>query len=225
MPPYQRVCPICGYRGFFLPAGIPPRTDAECPSCQSRERHRLLYICHKALKLFQPHLSVLHFAPEHCISGFLADLLSRYDTADIDAASADMVINIEDIKLPDMSYDIALVLHVLEHVDDLIALRELHRILKPNGKLLAMVPIIEGWDVTYEDSSITDPSERALHFGQHNHVRYYGRDFRDRLRKAGFTLSEFVATGSQCVDFGLIRGERVFIGTKNAGYPMSDGDA
>ena len=39
-----RVCPICGYRGVFLDVGHPPRWDARCPSCGSRERHRLLWL-------------------------------------------------------------------------------------------------------------------------------------------------------------------------------------
>ena len=43
---------------------------------------------------------------------------------------------------------------------------------------------------TYEDPSITDPEDRAKHFGQYDHVRVYGRDYFDRLRNAGFKVEE-----------------------------------
>jgi len=57
-------------------------------------------------------------------------------------------------------------------------------------------------------------STRELHFGQSDHIRYYGRDFRDRFRDVGFTLREFVGTGEEAVTYSLLRGERVFIGEK-----------
>jgi predicted SAM-dependent methyltransferase len=85
--------------------------------------------------------------------------------------------------------------HVLEHVDDRKALTEIMRILAPGGMLVASVPIIEGWDTTYEDVAIKDPEDRALHFGQSDHVRWYGRDFRDRLKAAGFEISELPQRG------------------------------
>ena len=43
-----------------------------------------------------------------------------------------------------------------------------------------MVPIVEGWASTYENPSIVSEQERHIHFGQFDHVRYYGADIRDR---------------------------------------------
>jgi hypothetical protein len=40
-PRLPRHCPICDYRGVFISVGHPPRWDARCPGCGSRERHRL----------------------------------------------------------------------------------------------------------------------------------------------------------------------------------------
>jgi hypothetical protein len=77
-----------------------------------------------------------------------------------------------------------------------------------------MTPVAEGWDTTYENAAVTDPRGRTVHFGQWDHVRYFGRDLRDRIRRAGFTLDEFVTDGADCVEFSLLRGERVFIATK-----------
>ena len=45
-----------------------------------------------------------------------------------------------------------------------------------------MVPIIEGWEETYEDKSINE-NNRCIHYGQGDHVRFYGKDFRQRIEK------------------------------------------
>jgi hypothetical protein len=76
-----------------------------------------------------------------------------------------------------------------------------------------MVPIIEGWSQTYEDPTITSPLDRDRCFGQWDHVRYYGADLRERIRDAGFALDEFTAIEPLVADFGLSRGEKVFIAT------------
>jgi len=39
-----RTCPICGYHGVFISVGHPPRWDARCLGCGSRERHRLTHL-------------------------------------------------------------------------------------------------------------------------------------------------------------------------------------
>ena len=43
-PRLPRTCPICGYTGVFVSVGHPPRWDASCLNCGSRERHRLLWL-------------------------------------------------------------------------------------------------------------------------------------------------------------------------------------
>jgi hypothetical protein len=50
-----------------------------------------------------------------------------------------------------------------------------------------------------------------LHFGQPDHVRWFGRDFRDRVRAAGFELDEFGITGAEAVRWSIGQGERVFL--------------
>ena len=52
------------------------------------------------------------------------------------------------------------------------------------------------------------------HYGQSDHVRYYGADVRDRIRAAGFKLDEFTAEGEDVLTYGLARGEKVFVATK-----------
>ena len=53
-----------------------------------------------------------------------------------------------------------------------------------------------------------------IHFGQENHVRYYGADVRDRIRAAGFGLKEFVASEPDVSRYGLLRGETIFVASK-----------
>ena len=134
-----------------------------------------------------------------------------YQTADL-FQPADLKLNLEAIDLPDASVDLIIANHVLEHVDDRRASQELSRILRTNGLLLCMVPIVEGWKDTYENPAIIDDENRMLHFGQEDHVRFYGRDFRDRIAAGGFTLmNEVTATGDAVIRHGLVRGEKVFV--------------
>lgn len=212
----RRTCNVCGYQGRFWAHGFPPRYDSLCPGCGSLERHRLLHLCDRQSELFGESDSVLHFAPEPCLSAFIGKKVGSYRTADIAQGCADMRMDIERMPLADDSVDVVLVNHVLEHVDDRRALPEIFRVLTPGGRLVAMIPIIEAWEATYENPAIVAPEQRDLHFGQPDHVRYYGRDFRDRLSRAGFELREFVASPSDCIAYGLIYGDKVFIGRKPA---------
>jgi ubiquinone/menaquinone biosynthesis C-methylase UbiE len=88
--------------------------------------------------------------------------------------------DITDIQYPDNTFDVIYCSHVLEHVpDDRKAMREFARVLKPEGWAVFMVSLSE--EHTIEDPSITSPAERERLFGQHDHVRRYGPDFKDRL--------------------------------------------
>lgn len=55
--------------------------------------------------------------------------------------------------------------------------------MKPGGWGIFQVPMKPGLAKTYEDFSITSPEERQKHFGQYDHVRWYGDDYFDRLKK------------------------------------------
>ncbi len=87
---------------------------------------------------------------------------------------------------------------------------EVHRILRPAGVFIVMVPMEEGWEETYENSRITSPGDRLLHFGQEDHVRFYGRDIRKRLAAAGFSVDEWTAEEPEVARHGLRRGEKRF---------------
>jgi SAM-dependent methyltransferase len=186
------ICPVCqrGLR-FFLPFGIGSklRAGAMCPGCLSLERDRAAWLLLTSAPdwLGRP-LRMLHIAPERCLESRLREPLgSAYVTGDLLRLDVDRRLSVEALPFDDQSFDAIICNHVLEHVaDDRRALAELHRVLAPRGWALLQVPINRNMAVTIEDPSVTSPRERHRRFGQQDHVRWYGRDYVDRLRDAGF---------------------------------------
>ena len=116
-------------------------------------------------------------------------LRERYVTADLESPLADMHFDVQHIPLEARSIDVVICNHLLEHVeDDRLALRELHRILKPGGWGIMLVPEDRSRATTFEDDTITDREERTRIFGQYDHRRIYGRDYTERLQEAGFEV-------------------------------------
>jgi len=190
---------------------MPPRLNATCPFCRSKERHRLQRLYLDARPQLVAGKDVLHFAPEDTSRAYLSERAGNYVACDYDPIAGDLRINIENIDLPDASFDFIVCNHVLEHVDDRKALTELRRILRPGGVLLIMTPVIEGWATTYENPAVMTAEERVDHFGQRDHVRMYGADIRGRLRDAGFAVEEHTAEEPYVSRHGLLRGEKIFV--------------
>lgn len=67
-------------------------------------------------------------------------------------------------------------------------MKELWRVLKPGGWAIMQVPIDLNREQTYEDPAIKSPEDRKRFFGQEDHVRWYGLDYKDRLELAGFRV-------------------------------------
>jgi SAM-dependent methyltransferase len=155
--------------------------------------------------------ALLHFAPEEHVAALLKTYPIQYVSADLYASNVDLNLNIEKINLPDEQCDTIICIGVLEHVNDRVALLELHRVLKRDGILIFMVPVVDGCSTTYEDETITSPEEREIHFRQHDHVRLYGADLIQRIRNAGFEFQVHVAFGKEAVRYGLLMGEKIFV--------------
>lgn len=215
--PTQRECNLCGYSGYMRPFGFPVRLEAQCGKCGSLERHRLFKLWLDEHPSFGKG-RLLHFAPEPAMKALLGSRSADYTTADIDPGVGDVVLDIENIDLPDSSVDAIFCSHVLEHVDDKKALAELRRILTPGSVAILLVPAIEGRTHTYENPAIISAADRKLHFGQEDHVRIYGPDLRERIRGAGFSLTEYTAEDVTLVNrFGLLHGDKIFVATKVEG--------
>jgi SAM-dependent methyltransferase len=212
-----RTCPICGYRGVFISVGHPARWAARCLNCGSRERHRLLHLWITeggGDKLAGKR--ILHFAPE---KAFIRHMRGNtlYETADLLQAGVTHQVDITDTKLPASAYDVVMANHVLEHIpNDRAAMRELFRVLKPGGIALLTVPINATRHDTYENPAVTGATEQWAHFSAHDHVRYYGLDFADRLAEAGFQVDQFRVSPEDEVKYGLLRDEWITIARKPA---------
>ena len=183
-------------KGFrtFLPYGYEyPRDNVLSPSTLSLERHRLLWLYLKnETDFFSAPKKVLHFAPEQAFyKRFRKQQNLEYTTTDLNSPLADVKADICNLPFKDNEFDVVFCNHVLEHIpDDIRAMQELYRILKPGGMSILQIPQDLNRAVTFEDDSITDPLERAKIFGQYDHVRVYGRDYFDKLRSVGFKVAE-----------------------------------
>lgn len=222
------VCPCCnGHFRKFLPLGINQRPNALCPRCGSLERHRLLWLYLKdRTNLFSDNLKVLHFGPEEVFQkAFRAMPNLDYISADLDSPLAMVKMDITDILYEDNSFDVILCIHVLEHViDDQKAIRELFRVLKPCGWAILQSPSGLKYDKTFEDPDIVSPEDRERFYGQKDHVRIYGCDYKDRIEKPGFVVKvdSYVRElgGDMIRRHGLMEDEDIYFCTK----PKHKGD-
>jgi predicted SAM-dependent methyltransferase len=218
----SRLCPICGHYGVMIGVGHPPRWDARCASCGSRERHRLLWLW--ATRTGANRLAgkrILHFAPEKALRRALCHN-PGYETADLHQPNVTYQVDIASLPIPDSNYDVVIANHVLEHVDDdRQAMREVFRVLRPGGIALLTVPVNPSRTTTYENTSITRPVERQAHFNAPDHRRFYGLDFADRLNEAGFAVETFRMTPPEEVTFGLLPMEWLYLATRPIGIVVS----
>src|SRR5258707_5512413 len=217
-------CAICEHQyKKFLPYGrIKARENALCPNCLSLERHRLMWLfLTEKTNFFSAKLNVLHFAPEPCfINRFERQHEDKYITADIESPLARIKMDIHQIPFSENQFDVVLCNHVLEHVnDDIQAMREIHRVLKPGGWAILQVPIFSPVpDTTFEDNSIIDKREREKIFGQDDHVRKYGKDYVQRIALSGLRpLEEKFSesfTNEEAYHFGVSRSEVIYKAVK-----------
>lgn len=93
-------------------------------------------------------------------------------------------------------------------------MKELFRVLKPNGIAVLQVPISAILKDSYENPLVKTDKEREEHYGQYDHVRIYGQDYVTRLEAVGFKVTRLNIT-EKYKKYGLIPEEDLFICTKN----------
>ena len=174
----------------FLPYGYgKQRENALSPGTLSLERHRQMWLyLQNETDFFIKNYKVLHIAPEQeFLRKFKKMKNLDYTSADLFSPIVDVKADILDLPFADESFDVVICNHVLEHIeDDRKAMSELYRVMKKGGWGILHVPMKNSLEKTYEDFTITDPKERQKHFGQYDHVRWYGMDYFDRLKSVGF---------------------------------------
>ena len=225
-----RECPICGYKGIdFRPYPQLIHKEVMCPRCWGQERHRAVWLyLEENNYLLNDGNKVLHFAPEEPFYDLFKSKNIEYHAVDLYPTSprVEEKMDIQDIQYDDDYFDLIYCSHILEHVpDDIKAMRELLRVLKPGGIAIIMVPINGvvyelpfDESKTYEDENINTPEAREKYYGQDDHVRLYGSDFKERLLEAGFTIKsdDFIKKlGFETIErYALLRNESLFECTK-----------
>ena len=101
-------CPVCGRRSRnWVSLGFP---DMLCPHCSSFNRQRLMLLyLERECGIGTKPLTMLHFAPEACLSRRLGTVRQlTYIGGDLDPPRGARRLDITDIDLPDDSVDLAL---------------------------------------------------------------------------------------------------------------------
>ncbi len=229
------VCPFCNnkmYNPYFIGVDAAVlkeknvigggRRKAGCSKCGSSDRERLIYVYLKnELNVFnKKKLSILHMAPEKNITQKLLELgFNQYVCGDLFTEGYSYPqhvrnINILNIPFIENTFDLIICNHLLEHIpNDIDAMSEIFRVLKTGGTAILQVPISETLEKTFEDFTITNPTDREKFFGQFDHVRIYGQDYSDRLRSIGFKVNR-VNIHNEYPKFGLNKKEDIFVCSK-----------
>jgi SAM-dependent methyltransferase len=214
-------CPVCGWplRSFVARRSFLERTvDGYCPRCDAKARHRRIWLyLRRHTDLWSGRHRLLEIAPVWALARRFRGMANiQYTGVDIRAAGPYVTVvgDVAALPLDDDSMDVVLCIHVLEHVArDRQAIAELYRVLAPGGWALVSVPLRLN-QPTYEDFTVTEPSDRLRLFGEEDHVRFYGLDLRDRLEAAGFSVQLDRADDlprDDCRRFGLRRDEHLFL--------------
>ena len=103
----------------------------------------------------------------------------EYTSIDVVSGRAMMQMDVTNLNFEKDTFDSIICYHVLDDVkDDLLVMQEMFRVLKPRGWAVIQVPIDVNRAATLEDVSVPE----------HNDVRIYGLDFKNRLKNAGFEV-------------------------------------
>lgn len=166
-----------------------------CPACLSTARERLIIaLLNNQFKTAKK--KILHFSPEKNIYRFIK-INNEVITADIEPLfyrNIDTNITNEDatcLSYADNSLDVVIGNHIMEHIpNDIKAMAEIYRVLKPGGRAILQVPYSTLLPATIEEPEINDPQKQSALFGQKDHVRIYQlQNYIDRLQSCGFNVA------------------------------------
>lgn len=160
-----------------------------CPFCGAYTRHRLICLALNNLNI--SHVSrILHFAPETSVVNKINSMNTKLylgaDKFSNEGRSAEidiLKISAEDIPFQANTFDGIIASHIMEHVDDdITCIKSFHRVMKPRGWIILMIPIFEHLLHTI-GSNTTD-------FGQRDHKRLYSpRQLFRKMQDLDFSCS------------------------------------
>lgn len=227
-------CPIChAHFDEYLQTGTSAKVweqyggvgagvrKAICPVCHSSDRERLVYLFFRDYYFTgnkNKHVKFLHIAPESNLSKYLMTHPNvEYMAGDKRCEGYSYPEYVRDVDIMDLhdifdnTYDVVVCNHVLEHVpDDIVAMKELRRVLKHDGFAVLQVPYALKLEKTFEDNILTEAA-RFDAYGQADHVRLYGMDYHERLKIAGFNVEVLDIVRNYPKKYGLNPNEKLFL--------------
>lgn len=186
----NRQCNICG---SFIRRFDGHKNDSDkeyyCPVCGSKPPHRLamMFMCTDRMP-WRADGILLHVAPEPGLGRRLRRLAKRHQMRYVSGSisgQGDQYLDILSLPFPDRSIDIIYCCHVLNCMpDDQAAMREVRRVLRPDGVALLQVPAFYTGSDTLEAKSL---EERVALFADEGIFRAYTpTSYLGRLNAAGF---------------------------------------
>lgn len=194
--------------------GMYKERDA-CPVCHAGDRDRLI------LFYLEKHLGrngftgkrLLHVAPEKGLSAiFQAYPGINYIAGDLEPHRYWHLKKVRQIDLLNLpfdkgSIDAVICNHVLEHVvNDVVAMREIRRVLSKEGLAILQTPIALKLTKTREGDGHESEAERIARYGQKDHVRVYTLgDYISRLESVGFAVECYSAFDDDAASAAAMR--------------------
>lgn len=167
------------------------RNNCICPICNSRDRERwCMDVIKSHTNILSSSCRVLHFAPEKGIEKRIkANSRADYYCGDISEKKTYNKVNVMNMcQFQNQTFDYIIINHVLEHVIDLeIAVSELKRVLKEDGKIIMSFPICTN-KKTIEQKEEMTVEEKIKQFGQSDHVRLFGCDYKEVIESYGLIV-------------------------------------
>ena len=193
VPEYPYTAIANALTSYQVIAGYGP--NVYCPNCMSKNRERLvLAVLQHTLTI--DNKKILHFSPEKNLHNYLAtkanvtsvDIIPGfYKKIDSSITYADAT----NLQFENESFDMIIANHILEHIpEDIIAMKEMYRVLNTGGMAILQVPYSKKLTATIEEPFIKDPTKQEHLFGQKDHVRIYAlTDYVHRLTISGFIVT------------------------------------
>ncbi len=191
----NHFCPTCGANlSMFLPWGA--EVDFLCPVCGSKPPHRLATLAFdRHPEWFARPGVLLHVAPEVDVAKKLRGIAAArgltYRGGGITGVG-ETYLNLLELPFQDGTVPFVYCCHVLNSLqDDRGAMREVHRVLHPQGVALLQVPAYWPGEHTVETNSLEERLRVFKDVGIHR--CYTDADYVQRLCDAGFDVEHIRA--------------------------------
>lgn len=154
-------CPVCKNSPKEFVTGGNNRPNCRCPYCGSLERHRSLYLFFENIMPLRGK-NILAIAPLECMKHYIEDVPGvTLISGDINSG-----IDLTVLQYKDATFDVVIALHVLEHIEDEDrVMKEIWRVLKPDGVAVIMVPLHQNPDPRYGHVRRYDDLEAMAEYG------------------------------------------------------------